>query len=195
MKEFRSPQFLYSLWKLHFFVTPIVSSLFHMRKHFVPFRVLASISHRMFFQMRKKTVLNHCEWRNLTPLSISIRGTTYLTRTKHIDNKNIERAVESSVKFIRNKSFGCQGIIKIKVEEEKIPGRWFFKTVKFPLLQTMADENLINRFLAPFQEKIQDYSIIARLNSYYNALIIYFGRMLWTIRKSCLNICNTLSKS
>lgn len=67
---------------------------------------------------------------------------TYLTRTKHTDNKNIEKAVESSVKFIRNKTFECQGIIKIKLE---IPGRCFFKTVKFPLLQTMADENLINR--------------------------------------------------
>lgn len=62
-----------------------------------------------------------------------------------MDNNNIEKAEESSVKFICNKSFEYQGIIKVKLEEEKIPGRCLFTTVKFLLLQTMADENLINR--------------------------------------------------
>ena len=79
---------------------------------------------------------------------------TYLTRTKHIDNKNIEKAEERSVKFISNKSFECQGIINIKLEE-KIPGRCFFTTVKFLLLQTIADENLTNRpFSGPISREI-----------------------------------------
>lgn len=52
-------------------------------------------------------------------------------RIKCMDNNNIEKVEESSVKFICNKSFEYQGIIKVKLEEEKILGRCFFIIVKF----------------------------------------------------------------